>query len=90
MIVDYIDEHKECFGASRSGRVRTDAGTKIAPSTYYAAKTRPPAVRSVSDAATTVLIEKVHSDNTPSPRLRGRQPARAGILAGSAGNFASL
>ena len=31
----------------------TDAGTQIAPSTYYAAKTRPPSARSVSDAATT-------------------------------------
>ncbi|MGY1836291.1 IS3 family transposase, partial [Blastococcus sp. SYSU DS0510] len=43
--------------------VLTDAGTKIAPSTYYAAKTRPPSARSVSDAATTTLIEKVHADN---------------------------
>ena len=90
MIVDYIDAHKGEFGVEPICRVLTDAGTKIAPSTYYAHRTRPPSARSVSDAATTTLIEKVHSDNTPSPRLRGRQPARAGILAGSAGNFASL
>ena len=41
----------------------TDAGAKIAPSTYYAAKTRPPSARSVSDAATTTLIEGLHGDN---------------------------
>ena len=41
----------------------TDAGAKIAPSTYYAAKTRPASARSVSDAATTTLIERVHGDN---------------------------
>jgi len=36
---------------------------QIAPSTYYAAKTRPPSARSLSDAATTTLIEQVHADN---------------------------
>jgi putative transposase len=36
---------------------------QIAPSTYYAAKTRPPSARSVSDAATTRAIERIHVDN---------------------------
>ena len=36
---------------------------QIAPSTYYAAKTRPPSARSLSDAATTTLIEKLHRNN---------------------------
>jgi putative transposase len=36
---------------------------QVAPSTYYAAKTRPPSARSVSDAATTALIGTVHADN---------------------------
>jgi putative transposase len=36
---------------------------QIAPSTYYAAKTRPPSARALSDAATTALIERVHADN---------------------------
>jgi putative transposase len=63
VIVDYIDEHKERFGVEPICRVLTDAGTKIAPSTYYAAKSRPPSARSLSDAATTREIEKVHEDN---------------------------
>ena len=33
------------------------------PSTYYAAKTRPPSARSVSDAATSALIGQMHKDN---------------------------
>jgi putative transposase len=35
----------------------------IAPSTYYAAKSRPPSKRSLSDAATLVRIAAVHRDN---------------------------
>jgi hypothetical protein len=36
---------------------------KIAPSTYYATKSRPPSARSVTDAATTAVIERVHAEN---------------------------
>lgn len=36
---------------------------QIAASTYYAQRTRPPSARSVTDAATTAVIEKVHADN---------------------------
>jgi putative transposase len=43
--------------------VLKDAGVQIAPSTYYAAKTRPPSARSLTDAATTAMIERVHADN---------------------------
>jgi putative transposase len=50
VIVDYLDEHKERFGVEPICPVLTDAGTKIAPSTYYAVKTRPPSARSLSDA----------------------------------------
>src|SRR5690606_39755670 len=37
--------------------------SQVAPSTYYAAKTRTPSRRSVTDAATTTLIEQVHAEN---------------------------
>ena len=63
MIVDYIDEQKEEFGVEPVCAVLKDAGVQIAPSTYYAAKTRPPSARSRSDAATTREIERVHADN---------------------------
>ncbi len=49
-----------------------DAGVQIAPSTYYVAKTRPPSARSLSDAATTTLIEQVHADNFGVYGARGR------------------
>jgi putative transposase len=43
--------------------VLKDADVPIAPSTYYASKTRLPSNRSVTDAETTEKIEKVHRDN---------------------------
>jgi putative transposase len=63
VIVAYIDAHRDRLGVEPICRVLTDAGTQIAPSTYYAAKSRPPSARSVSDATTTALIERVHADN---------------------------
>lgn len=63
MIVAYIDEHRGWFGVEPICRVLTEAGSKIAPSTYYAAKTRPPSTRAVNDAATTEVIAKLHADN---------------------------
>jgi putative transposase len=38
-------------------------GVSIAPSTYYAVKTRPPSARSVRDAELTEVIRKIHADN---------------------------
>jgi putative transposase len=40
-----------------------DTPVSIAPSTYYAAKTRPPSQRSIDDAATTAAIKRLHHDN---------------------------
>lgn len=39
------------------------AGTQIAPSTYYAFKTRPPSRRSVRDEQLLVQIRRVHAEN---------------------------
>jgi putative transposase len=63
VIVDYLDEHKGRFGVEPVCAVLNGAGVQIAPSTYYAAKTRPPSARSISDESTTALIEQVHADN---------------------------
>ena len=63
MIVDYIDVHRAKHGVEPICAVLTEAGMKIAPSTYYAAKCRPPSARSVSDATTTEVIRRVHADN---------------------------
>jgi putative transposase len=58
VIVDYIDAHMTQFGVEPICTV-----LQIAPSTYYAARSRPPSRRSVTDAATAVKITKVHEDN---------------------------
>lgn len=58
MIVGYIDEHKDRLGVEPICKV-----LQVAPSTYYAAKTRAPSARSISDAATTAVIKKVHAEN---------------------------
>jgi putative transposase len=43
--------------------VLKDADVPIAPSTYYATKTRPPSARSVRDAEVTAAITRVHEEN---------------------------
>jgi len=63
VIVDYIDAHRDQHGVEPICRVLSEAGTPIAPSTYYAAKARPPSARSASDATTTALIKEVHAEN---------------------------
>ncbi len=63
MIVDYIDGHRAKHGVEPICAVLTEAGTQIAPSTYYAAKTRPASARAVSDADTTQVIKQVHAQN---------------------------
>ncbi len=63
VIVDYIDEHRAQHGVEPICEVLTEAGTQIAPSTYYAAKTRPPSARSVSDATTSEVLRQVHAEN---------------------------
>ena len=58
MIVDYIDAHKDEFGVEP---ICTEL--QVAPSTYYAARSRAPSARAVSDAASCELIASVHADN---------------------------
>jgi putative transposase len=48
--VAYIDEHRERFGVEPICRTLAAAGVRIAPSTYYSAKTRPPSARALRDA----------------------------------------
>ena len=57
-VVQYISDHKDVFGVEP-----ICTALQVAPSTYYAAATRPPSARTVSDAATTTVIGGVHRDN---------------------------
>ena len=49
-MVAYIDAHRDRFGVEPICRVLRQEGYRIAPSTYYAAKSRLPSARTVRDA----------------------------------------
>jgi putative transposase len=61
--VDYIDSHREMFGVEPICRTLTEAGCPIAPSTYYAAKSRPASARAQRDAQLAEQIVRVHREN---------------------------
>ncbi|MGO0578285.1 IS3 family transposase [Ornithinimicrobium panacihumi] len=63
VLVDYIDAHRDRFGVEPICTVLRDAGVQIAPSTYYAARNRPPSARAVRDAELTEEIKAVHKAN---------------------------
>ncbi len=57
-MTQFIDQYKHEFGVEPICRT-----LQVAPSSYYAAKSRPPSARAVSDAARTVEVERVHRSN---------------------------
>jgi transposase InsO family protein len=69
VIVAYIDAHRERvvdgrrLGVEPICQVLSSADVQIAPSTYYAAKTRPPSARAVRDEQLVPLIRQCHKDN---------------------------
>ncbi|GAA2017191.1 hypothetical protein GCM10009719_30130 [Nocardioides kribbensis] len=63
VLVAYIDQHREKFGVEPICTVLRAAGMQIAPSTYYAAKSRPPSARAVADEQRLALMRRVHEEN---------------------------
>ncbi|WP_372360462.1 IS3 family transposase [Agilicoccus flavus] len=63
VLVDYIDEYRDRFGVEPICAVLKNAGVQIAPSTYYAAKKRPPSARRVRDAELVEDIRTAHKVN---------------------------
>ncbi|MFC4243541.1 IS3 family transposase [Gryllotalpicola reticulitermitis] len=61
--VEYIDGHRGRFGVEPICTVLREAGVRIAPSTYYAAKTRPPSARAVQDGQLSEEIAAAHRAN---------------------------
>lgn len=59
----FIDEHRDRFGVEPICRVLREHDVKIAPSTYYAAKKRPPSERAQRDEVLKVEIRRVYDDN---------------------------
>jgi putative transposase len=62
-VIKYVDEHKAEHGVEPICRSLAEAGLKIAPSTYYASKTRPPSARSRRDAELSAEIVKLHREH---------------------------
>jgi putative transposase len=57
-MIRYVDEHRRSYGVEPICRTLA-----VAPSSYYAAKARPPSARSLSDATLAELIGRVHRAN---------------------------
>lgn len=63
-MIRFIDEHKDRRSGSLRWGIEPIAKTLgIAPSTYHAAKTRPPSARAVRDAELRPVIARVHKEN---------------------------
>ncbi|MFC3989267.1 IS3 family transposase [Actinoplanes siamensis] len=63
MKVDFVDSHQAEYGVQPVLQALEDTPAQIAPSTYYAAKTRPVSARSQRDAELTVMIMQIHAEN---------------------------
>lgn len=59
MVVAFIDDHRDRFGVAPICRVLSEHGVPIAPSDYYAFKSRPVSARALRDAELVVEIERV-------------------------------
>ncbi len=80
----YIDEHQVSYGIEPICRT-----LQVAPSSYYAAKTRPPSARAIRDEALKTDISRIHAEHfsvygvrkawrilrRPTPRSSGPSPA---------------
>lgn len=63
MKVDFVDRHKDEHGVQPICDALRETGAEIAPSTYYAAKTRPASARAVRDAELTTEITTMYEEN---------------------------
>ena len=70
-MISFIDDHRERFGVEPICRVLTQHGCTIAPSTYYAAKTRAPSARAVRDAELVVHLERLFWDREKGRGISG-------------------
>jgi hypothetical protein len=72
--VAYIDQYKQEFGVQPICDVLQGTDAEIAPSTYYAAKTRPEAARTARDRELTEEIRVIHLMTNPHARYRDLGP----------------
>ena len=83
--MDYIEQNKNWCGVERICATLTSADVPIAPSTFYAARTRPPSARALRDEELKPIIAKVHKENYGVYGIRKMhaQLNREEVLAGS-------
>jgi putative transposase len=63
MKVAFVDSQQQEHGVQPVLQALEDTPAQIAPSTYYAAKTRPASARSRRDAELTAMIKQIHAEN---------------------------
>lgn len=63
MKVEFVDSQREEHGVQPVLEALAQTPAEIAPSTYYAAKSRPESARAVRDQELTGTIKRVHEDN---------------------------
>ena len=61
--MEFIDSQKDQHGVQPVLQALEGTPAEIAPSTYYATKTRPVSARSRRDAELTTMIKKIHAEN---------------------------
>ena len=67
----FVTDHRDRFGVEPICRVLSGHGITIAPSTYYAALSRPPSKRALSDAALRERIEAIQADKAKGRGVAG-------------------
>jgi len=63
MKVEFVDSQREQHGVQPVLQALEDTPAQIAPSTHYAAKTRPASARSRRDGELTAMIKQIHAEN---------------------------
>ena len=63
MKVAFVDSQKEQHGVQPVLQALEGTPAQIAPSTYYATKTRPASARTTRDSELTALIKQIHAEN---------------------------
>jgi putative transposase len=69
--VAFIDDHRDRFGVEPICRVLTEHGVNIAPSGYYALKSRPAAARTLRDAELVEMINRLFWDREKGRGISG-------------------
>jgi putative transposase len=62
VVVEFIDCHRDRFGVEPICAVLCEHGWGIAPSTYYAARSRPRSARALRDEVVLSHVRRVHGD----------------------------